>query len=198
MIRINLLAERRTAARKGGARRPKLELGASAENLLYISIVVLAVFYCGYKWWSLKNELVDVNERVELAQVQVEEVREGLRIIAELEAKKALIDKQVDIISQLKRARTIPVDLLNQVNVNLPDFLWLQSLTESKNGLQFSGKATTSTAPANLYNNLTDSPFFTDVILNQITKEANGVRFSVSCTFVPGGKVNKGGDGATS
>jgi hypothetical protein len=55
MIRINLLTERRAVARKGGSARPKMELGASAENLLYISIVVLAVFYCGYKWWSLKN-----------------------------------------------------------------------------------------------------------------------------------------------
>jgi type IV pilus assembly protein PilN len=198
MIRINLLAERRPAARKGGAKRPKMEMGASVENLLYVSIVVLAVFYCGYKWWSLKNELVDVNQKVEQAQVEVEEVREGLRIIAELEAKKALIDKQVDIISQLKRARTIPVDLLNQVNNNLPDFLWLQSMTESKQTLQFSGKATTSTAPANLYNSLSASPFFTEVILNQITKEANGVRFSVSCRFVPGGQKNKGGDGETS
>ena len=199
MIRINLLTERRAAVRKGRAKRPKIELGSSAENLLDISIVVLAVLYCGYKWWSLKNELVDVNGRVEQAQIEVEEVREGLRIIAELEAKKALIDKPVEIISKLKRARTIPVDLMNHINSNLPDFLWLQSMTETANALQFSGRATTSTAPANLYNNLTDSPFFKDVILNQITKEANGVRFSVSCTFVPRGQDNKeGGDGAAS
>jgi type IV pilus assembly protein PilN len=142
--------------------------------------------------------LLDVNQKVEQAQVEVEEVREGLRIIADLEAKKALIDKQVDIISRLKRERTIPVDLLNQLNLNLPDFLWLQSMSESKNVLNFSGSATTSTAPANLYNSLSDSPYFAEVILNQITKTADGVRFSVSCRFVPGGQADKGGDGANS
>ena len=44
-------------------------------------------------------------------------VREGLRIIADLEAKKALIDKQVDIISDLKRQRSIPVNLMNEINL---------------------------------------------------------------------------------
>jgi type IV pilus assembly protein PilN len=187
MIKINLLAERRAAPRKGGPKLPKMDLGASAENLLYISILVLAVLFCAYKWWSLNKNLREVNEQVEQAQVEVEEVREGLRIIAELEAKKALIDKQVEIISGLKRARTIPVDLMNQMNVNLPDFLWFRSMTEKGNNLSFNGQATTSTAPANLYNNLTDSPFFTNVVLNQITKQADGVRFSLSCQFVPDG-----------
>ena len=109
-----------------------------------------------------------------------------------------MIDKQVEIISNLKKARTIPVSLMNEINQTLPDFLWLQSMSESANALQFNGRATTSTAPANLYNSLTDSPFFTNVILNQITKEANGVRFSVSCTFVPGGQGKNGGDGESS
>ena len=188
MIRINLLAERKTSPTKGGAKLPKMEMGASAENLLYISIVVLALLFCGYKWWSLNNELEDVNAQVEQAQVEVEEVREGLRIIAELEAKKALVEKQVEIISGLKRARTIPVDLMNQLNANMPDFLWFRSMSEKGRQLSFSGRATTSTAPANLYNNLTDSPYFNNVVLNEIAKDRDGVRFSLSCQFVPGGK----------
>ena len=191
MIRINLLAERRAAPGKGGPKLPKMEMGATAENLLYISIVVLAVLYCGYKWWSLNRELADVNAQVEQAQVEVEEVREGLRIIAELEAKKDLVEKQVEIISALKRARTIPVDLMNQINVNLPDFLWFRSMSETGQSLSFSGLATTSTAPANLYNNLADSPYFDNVVLNEIAKDPSGVRFSLSCRFIPGGKAVK-------
>ena len=119
----------------------------------------------------------------------------GLQRIAELERKKALVEKQVEIISGLKRARTIPVDLMNQVNVNLPDFLWFRSMTEKANQLSLSGRATTSTAPANLYNNLTDSPYFTDVTLNSITKDRDGVRFSLSCKFVPSGVVAKESEG---
>jgi type IV pilus assembly protein PilN len=187
MIRINLLAERRPAPGKGGPKLPKMEIGASAENLLYVAIVVMAVVFCGYTWWSLNRALDTVNREVEQAQIEVEEVREGLRIIEELEKKKALVEKQVEIISGLKRARSIPVDLMNQVNVNLPDFLWFSSMTEKANQLSFSGRATTHTAPANLYNNLSDSPYFTNVTLNSITKDRNGVRFSLSCKFVPTG-----------
>jgi Tfp pilus assembly protein PilN len=186
MIKINLMAERRTAARRGPS-LPKLEVGASAENLLYVGIIAVAVLFCGYQWWSLSRELRHKNEEVVAAKLKVEEVREGLRIIADLEAKKALIEKQVGIISELKRARTIPVNLMNRVNTSLPDFLWFHNMIEAGNSVSFDGKATTSTAPANLYNNLTDSPYFSDVILNRISKDAEGVTFSLSCMFVPEG-----------
>jgi Tfp pilus assembly protein PilN len=77
---------------------------------------------------------------------------------------------------------------MNQINANLPDFLWFTSMSETGNQLAFSGRATTPNAPANLYNNLSASPYFTDVTLNQIAKDDKGVNFSLNCTFIPGGK----------
>lgn len=191
MIKVNLLAERRVAA--GKPRAPKLEVGASAENLLYASVLVFALVFCGYKWWSLSREQTLVRAQLEEANLEVEKVREGLRIIAELEAKKALIEKQVDIISTLKKARTLPVNLMNELNASLPDFLWLKSMSENKNQISFSGRATTPNAPANLYNNLTSSPYFEEVTLNQITKDTTGVNFSLSCKFRPEGSVEPQG-----
>lgn len=185
MIKINLLAERRQAAAK--AKRPSLDLGANAENVLYVAIIALAIAFCGYKWWSLNQQAEAVKRDVAEANRKLAQVEEGLRIIKTLEEKKALIDKQVDIIANLKKARSIPVNLMNEVNANLPDFLWLNSLTEQGNQIAFDGRATTQNAPANLYNNLTESPYFTGVTLNQIRKEASGVTFSLNCTFVPGG-----------
>ena len=164
MIKINLLTERRAAPSK--VRVPRIEMGASAENLLYAAILVVAVGFCAFQWWSLGRELRTVGAQLEEANREVETVREGLRIIAELEAKKALIERQVDIISDLKRARTIPVNLMNEINENLPDFLWFHSMAENHNQVSFAGRGTTSNAPANLYNNLTASPYFVDVTLN--------------------------------
>jgi type IV pilus assembly protein PilN len=186
MIRINLLSSRKPQASK--AKAPKIEVGASAENLLYAALMVLAIGFCLYQWWSLNAEKARVANEVSIAQQELEKVKEGLRIIAELETKKALIDRKVDIISNLKKARTVPVTLLNELNANLPDFLWFTSMAETANQIGFSGRATTPNAPANLYNNLSASPYFSDVNLNSITKDANGVNFSLTCTFVPAGK----------
>jgi type IV pilus assembly protein PilN len=185
MIKINLLSERRQATTK--ARGPSIDLGANVENMLYIGILVVAVFFCGYKWWSLEQETTRVLNEITVANRRLQEVEEGLRIIKTLEAKKAQIDKQVDIIATLKRARSVPVTLMNELNANLPDFLWLNSMSESGNQISFAGRATTQNAPANLYNNLTSSAYFAGVTLNQIRKEANGVNFSLTCTFLPGG-----------
>ena len=187
MIKINLLAARKAVVARG-LKLPAVDLGANAENLLYGGILVLSMIFCGYQWWSLTRELAQVKRDVQHANVEVEKVREGLRIIAELEAKKVLISQQVDIISSLRKARTIPVDLMNQINASLPDFLWFRSMSEVGNQVSFSGRATTENAPANLYNHLADSPYFAGVTLNQITKDGRGVTFSLSCTFQPGGE----------
>ena len=93
MIKINLLTERRAAPSK--VRVPRIEMGASAENLLYAAILVVALGFCAFQWWSLGRELRTVSYQLEEANREVETVREGLRIIAELEAKKALIERQV-------------------------------------------------------------------------------------------------------
>ena len=185
MIKINLLSERRPAA--GKAKGPSIDLGANVENILYVAILLMALVFCGYKWWSLEQTTEQVKRDVIEANRRLSEVEEGLAIIRTLEAKKAQIDKQVDIIATLKRARSVPVNLMNQLNTNLPDFLWLNSMSESGNRISFDGRATTQNAPANLYNNLTDSPYFAAVTLNQIRKQANGVNFSLTCTFLPGG-----------
>jgi len=186
MIRNNLLSARKPTASK--VRAPKIEVGASAENLLYAAVLILAIGFCLYQWWSLNAEKERLANEVSIAQQELEKVKEGLRIIAELETKKALIDRKVDIISNLKKARTVPVTLLNELNANLPDFLWFTSMSEAANQIGFNGRATTPNAPANLYNNLSASPYFADVNLNQIAKDANGVNFSLTCSFVPGGK----------
>jgi type IV pilus assembly protein PilN len=188
MIRINLLSARKPQAAAAKAKAPKIEVGAGAENLGYAALMILAIGFCLYQWWSLTAEKKRLANEISIAQQELEKVKEGLRIIAELEAKKALIDRKVDIISNLKKARTVPVTLLNELNANLPDFLWFTSMSETANQIGFSGRATTPNAPANLYNNLSASPYFSDVNLNSIAKDANGVNFSLTCTFVPGGK----------
>ena len=61
----------------------------------------------------------------------------------------------------------MPVHILDQVSRNLPEFMWLDSLTASANAINIVGKATTYNAVSNLYDNLRASGQFSDVVLRQ-------------------------------
>ena len=57
----------------------------------------------------------------------------------------------------------------------LPDFLWLDSMTEAGFNVQINGKATTYNAVSNFYNNLTGSRYFENVVMGSISSGAEVV-----------------------
>jgi Tfp pilus assembly protein PilN len=83
----------------------------------------------------------------------------------------------------LKKQQAVPVYILDQVSRNLPEFLWLDKMSAAANNISISGKATNYNAVSNFYTNLTDSGYFSNVSLGRTFKVAEGVAFSLSCSF---------------
>src|SRR5262249_13943748 len=100
-------------------------------------------------------------------------------------AKKELLQRKIALVTQLKKNQSGPVHLLDEISKQLPDFLWLDSMSESSFAIQIQGKATTYNAVSNFYNNLTGSRYFQNVVLGQISSIPAGVTFSLSCHFLP-------------
>jgi len=110
-----------------------------------------------------------------------------------LEKKRQKVEHQIELITKLKNEQQVPVRLLDEVSRNLPDFLWLTSMTEQAGMLTFVGRATTPTAYANFYNNLAGSPYFDDVgRISYRDDGAEGVSFSLAAKFVPNPQQKKG------
>jgi Tfp pilus assembly protein PilN len=91
------------------------------------------------------------------------------------------------LITELKKKQAVPVHILDQVSRNLPEFMWLDSLTANSNAINIVGKATTYNAVSNLYDNLRASGQFTDVVLGKTTEISEGVSFSLTCRYSPPG-----------
>jgi Tfp pilus assembly protein PilN len=58
-------------------------------------------------------------------------------------------------------------------------------MEEKEAGVSLKGKATNYNAVSNFYNNLKDSPFFSDVTLGNTQRAPQGVSFVLSCRFTP-------------
>ena len=185
MIKVNLLAAaKREPARKAG---PSLSMEGvgTLQNLLFVVLIVGTVGFLWWWWHGLNVTSAKLDEDIAQAQEQMKKVEEDRRVAAELEKKRQRVEQQINLITQLKNEQQVPVRLLDEISRNLPEFLWLTSLSESAGQLTFGGKATTPTAYANFYNNLDASPYFADVgRISYRDEGASGVSFSLAARFV--------------
>jgi Tfp pilus assembly protein PilN len=185
MIKINLLAGTEKAKARA-ARIPKFEgVGSLGQNVLMAGVVVLALLFIGWRWYSLESEQRLLRSEIVKAQAEKERLQAIIRKGEEYKAKKELLERKINLITQLKRNQSGPVHLLDEVSKQLPDFLWLDSMNEAGQSITIQGKATTYNAVSNFYNNLTGSRYFQNVVLGSISAIPVGVTFSLTCQFLP-------------
>ncbi len=183
MIKINLLAERKPAKAKA-SQGLKVEGGGGPKNLLLIAILLVGVLVAAGLSWKYTKAENEANQKIEQANAELERLKESLAKGQEFENQKALLARKIDLITSLKKQQAVPVYIMDQVSRNLPEFLWLDSMSATKNAISVSGKATTYNAVSNFYSNLTDSGYFQEVALGRIFQVQEGVAFSLTCRYV--------------
>jgi len=189
MIKINLLAERKAAkakARTKAATSVNLEMGGS-QNLLLAGIMVVGLLVSGAWWWTRVSELNRVRQDKVTAEAELKRLEDVRKKAEAFKTQKELLERKINLITELKKKQAVPVHILDQVSRNLPEFMWLDSLTASANAISIVGKATTYNAVSNLYDNLRTSGQFSDVVLGKTTEISEGVSFSLTCRYAPPG-----------
>lgn len=161
MIRINLLQVERT----GGAaakRRTSVNLGSAVARveLLCSLILIGAVLYTGYSWWSLYQQGQQLE--IELAQAKEEEAKlqAVLRQYEAFEARKKQLEERVKLIEDLRRDQGKAVHLLDKVATSVPDRLWLTDMKQTGDSIQMNGQTITLTALADFIGNLENTGYF--------------------------------------
>ena len=144
MIKINLLAERKAAKGKAKAAKasPSLnfEMGGS-QNLLLAGIMVVGLLVSGFWWWARVSELSRVRQEKVTAEVELKRLAEVRKKAEAFKTQKELLERKINLITELKKKQAVPVHILDQVSRNLPEFMWLDSLTANANAISIVGKA---------------------------------------------------------
>jgi type IV pilus assembly protein PilN len=185
MIRINLLAEKKaTRGRQPAA--AAVGAGGGMQNALLAAILLLSLLFVGYRWMSLGRQKRDWEEKNRVADAELVRLAEVRKKGEEYQRQRDQLERKVNLITQLKKNQAVPVHILDQISRNLPDFLWLDSMSESgAHTLSIRGKATNYNAVANFYNNLAASTWFKNVTQGTVQEVPEGVSFSLTCEFVP-------------
>ncbi len=182
MIKINLISEAPTAA-VAKKKRPEFSLGAKQGDIILITVLAISVAVCGTWWFILKSKRAELKETVRQKTVERDELQPYIDKVEELEAKRALLKRKVDVINDLKNKQRGPVRIMDEVSRALPDLVWLTKLELSGNNIKLTGEAMDENAVANYYSNLDSSPFFEEPEVNNLSRRTDDFSFTLSAVF---------------
>jgi type IV pilus assembly protein PilN len=156
MIEINLL--------------PVREARRAADLRQQVMQVVLTLFVVGGGIGFVHSEM---NEKVVIAQARVSQMQRDidqfkpqLEQVAAFRKKKAQLEKKIDVIDELDRARSGPVRVMGELAMRTPERLWLKSVRTTGGTIQIKGSSLDNELVAVFLRGLGDSEYFEEVDLD--------------------------------
>jgi type IV pilus assembly protein PilN len=160
MIRINLLAVDRSGGKKRGV---GLQLAGQKLTIGCSVILVLAVLFIGWRYWSLAHQSVQLDLEISAAQQETTRLHSVIQQVQQFEQRRAQLQQRVVLIEQLRKGQTGPVHMLDQVSRALPPMLWLTELKQNDKvpgEVLLDGRCTTLTGLSDFVLNLEASGYF--------------------------------------
>ena len=179
MLQINLLPVRE-ARRKEDLRQLMMQV---------VLVLLLASGTVGLTHSRLTDQVESSNGRIFQMQRDIDQFKPQLDQVAAFRKKKAELEKKIDVIDDLARARSGPVRVLSELASRIPDRVWLTSMRTEGKTILMQGEGLDNELVALFLRSLGESPFFEDVDLDKTTLGASKsglklVSFSIRANLV--------------
>jgi type IV pilus assembly protein PilN len=156
MLEINLLPVRE-ARRQADLRQYMMQL---------VLMVILAVGGISLVNSRIGDQLERAQARVRQMENDINQFKPQLEQVAAFKKRKGELEKKIDVIDGLDRARTGPVRVLSELSTRTPDRLWLTSLSTKGSTISMQGQSLDNELVALFLRSLGDSEYFGNVDLD--------------------------------
>jgi len=193
MIRINLLGIAKQKGKRGGggSSSPEVSMpsgpGGSPSIKILVILVVAALLNAGY-WYQLDKQKRDIAANMVVAEAKNRELADVKARYMERQRQAENYKRRVDVIDQLRKNQTGPVDLLNMIGdtINNTEAVWLDSMKDQGNSIDIAGTALSNDAVASLIANLQKTGHFRNVEIketfqDETVKEMQAFQFTLTC-----------------
>jgi len=153
MIRINLVR---------GKRKKRRELSVGS-GWIALPLAVLAGTL--YFHTTVSGKITRLDADIVKANAEIERLKKEIGEVEKFKARKAELQKKVDIISNLQKGRTGPVRHFEALSAAIPDKCWIDTLGVKDEKVTLSGVALNNYTIANFMTALGQTGRFRDVVL---------------------------------
>jgi len=131
----------------------------------------------------LSRTLERTKTEVAEAQREVDELAAIIREVEEFKAKKAELERKVQIVYDLKANQLGPVRIMDYVSKALPQLLWLTSMDVQGASIAIRGEAFNTNAVANFMENLDEFPEFSEPVLRDTQQRGEVYTFAIEVGY---------------
>lgn len=175
MIRINLLPVK-SVQKKEALKGQLIVLGAA---------LVIAGAGCATVYGSLLGRIDSQKEEISRKEAELNKLRRDIGEVAQFKRLQGELQAKLDVLDQLKTARSGPVHLLDELSRALSEKVWLTSFKEAGGTINLSGVGLNEETVAEFLRALDASPFYQGVelqVIEQVTQNNQRLqKFDVRC-----------------
>jgi len=187
MIRVNLLKPEQKDIREAPIapsphfqekkKQPKFGL-----VFLLVIMAIISVYYIQDK--NLKKEQSFLNNAIE----EKKTLQDVAELLVQVEEQKSLLERKINLINSLTSHQHVAVNIMDELSLNIPDWVWLVEASYDQNEVRIKGKALSNTLIADYIFSLENSPSFASVNLISSTQQRTGgdefLEFSLTARYV--------------
>jgi type IV pilus assembly protein PilN len=187
MIRINLLKPESKEIKEGPAvAGPEIRAKKAFPFGTLFTLAIIAILAAGF--FLQKRMISQERDRLQAAQAEKKKLEYVIAKLAELEKQKAVFERKIGLINQLRAQKDSAVTILDEMSKRLPDWVWLTEVSSQGQQIQIKGNALSNNLIADYIYNLESSPHFANVNLLSSTQKSGGgtqyLEFSLTLNYV--------------
>jgi type IV pilus assembly protein PilN len=155
MIRINLLM----------ARAVRRKVGLRKEISIFVFVLIVVFLLIGLVQWIYVNQSRGLQNQISDRKVKLDKLRSLKRQIDRYKANIKLREEKLAVINTLQKNKARPVQILDELSIQIPNKMCLRSLKKQGAQLELEGWALSDEVIANFMTNLQNSRYFSRVEL---------------------------------
>ncbi|EAT16760.1 PilN domain-containing protein [Desulfuromonas acetoxidans] len=175
MIRINLLPVK--AAQKKEQLRNQFVVAGVALAIIIVGCVVMQM--------SIQSDIDTVKSQIRKNKAEIKSLQKKIGEVNKFKALQEELKNKLDVLETLKKAKSGPVHIMDDLITALPDNLWVTDFKEKGGNITLKGVGLSEDDVADFMTNLDASAYYKNVRL-KVTKQktSGGLRlqnFELSC-----------------
>jgi type IV pilus assembly protein PilN len=178
MIRINLLPIRESRKRES----------TRQQAAVFGAVLVCVLIGLGYFYFHMEGLIEEKQKRIAELEIEIKKSEELIKEVRDFEEQKKVLEEKRTVLEELKKNRTGPALMLDELRNLVPEKMWLTSLKEKDKKLVIEGEAVDEQDVPLFLRRMGQHGMFSDVRIVSVerkksdNKKAEAVhKFSITC-----------------
>jgi len=173
MIKINLLPVRAAKKREFGRQ----------QIVLFGLILVLAGIGNWFWYNKVSSELNQLDGQITRTKAEIAQLEKTIGEVKSIKEDKKALEDKLKILDTLKKGRTGPVKVMDELATLIPQKVWINDYAEAGGSVTMMGSAASYEDLSALSKKLKASVHFTNIVIKTARQRADGtVDWTVLCT----------------